>query len=101
MNVTSSPATLAASEVSVAAVVIDELTTTAAKDPEVSQHHSHMELTSCSHITYYICGITISTLKNYLCLQCDNPVADSLLHKKTNTLIIYYLKINLNINWTI
>ena len=35
VNVTSSPATLAASEVSVAAVVIDELTTTAAKDPEV------------------------------------------------------------------
>ena len=37
LNVTSSPDTLVASEVSVAAVVIDELTTTAAMDPEVSQ----------------------------------------------------------------
>ena len=37
LNVTSSPDTLIASEVSVAAVVIDRLTTTAAEDPEVSQ----------------------------------------------------------------
>ena len=44
MNVTSSPATLAASEVSVAAVVIDELTTTAAKDPEVSPIHTGSEV---------------------------------------------------------
>ena len=47
MNVTSSPNTLVASEVSVAAVVIDELTTNAAEDPEVSQHpanlHRHMQ----------------------------------------------------------
>ena len=37
LNVTSSPDTLVASEVSVAAVVIDKLTTTAATNPKVSQ----------------------------------------------------------------
>ena len=44
VNVTSSPATLVPSEVSVAAAVIDELTTTAAKDPEVGQHHSDQRI---------------------------------------------------------
>ena len=40
VNVTSTPKTLVANEVLVAAVVIDDLTTSAAEDPEVSQHHS-------------------------------------------------------------